>query len=53
MQGGFYAGFAAGPAAFGALVDATGSYTAGWAMVTVALLAAAALPLAASVGAAS
>jgi predicted MFS family arabinose efflux permease len=40
LQGGFYAGFAAGPAGFGLLVDATGSYGAGWSMVLVALVAA-------------
>jgi predicted MFS family arabinose efflux permease len=40
LQGGFYAGFAAGPAGFGLLVDATGSYGAGWSMVIVALVTA-------------
>jgi predicted MFS family arabinose efflux permease len=37
LQSGFYAGFAAGPACFGVLVDATRSYGAGWSMVMVAL----------------
>jgi predicted MFS family arabinose efflux permease len=36
-QSGFYVGFAAGPACFGALVDATASYGAGWSLVMVAL----------------
>ncbi|WP_158711040.1 MFS transporter [Streptomyces albus] len=31
---GFFAGFVAGPLAFGLLVDATGGFTAGWALVT-------------------
>jgi predicted MFS family arabinose efflux permease len=33
LQAGFYGGFAAGPACFGALVDWTSSYAAGWSMV--------------------
>jgi predicted MFS family arabinose efflux permease len=40
LQGGFYAGFAAGPVCFGALVDATNSYDTGWLLVVVALAAA-------------
>jgi predicted MFS family arabinose efflux permease len=36
LQAGFYGGFAAGPACFGALVDWTRSYGAGWSMVIVA-----------------
>jgi predicted MFS family arabinose efflux permease len=36
MQAGFYLGFAAGPALFGALVDATDSYATGWSMVIIA-----------------
>jgi MFS family permease len=41
LQLGFYGGFAAGPPGFGRLVDATGSYGAGWLMVIVTLVAAA------------
>lgn len=37
LQGGFYGGFAVGPACFGALVDLTRSYAAGWSMVMAAL----------------
>jgi predicted MFS family arabinose efflux permease len=36
LQAGFYGGFAAGPVCFGALVDWTRSYGAGWSMVIVA-----------------
>jgi hypothetical protein len=39
---GFYTGFVPSPVAFGALVDATGSYLVSWGLVMV-LLAAAAL----------
>jgi predicted MFS family arabinose efflux permease len=35
LQAGFYGGFAVGPACFGALVDWTRSYGAGWSMVIV------------------
>jgi cyanate permease len=41
LQGGFYAGFATGPACFGALVDRTRSYAAGWSMAMAALALAA------------
>jgi predicted MFS family arabinose efflux permease len=41
LQGGFYAGFATGPACFGALVDLTRSYAAGWSLVIVVLALAA------------
>ena len=41
LQGGFYAGFATGPACFGALVDLTSSYAAGWSMVIVVMALAA------------
>lgn len=40
---GFYAGFAAGPVAFGALVDATDDYAVGWTMVGVAAITSVAL----------
>jgi cyanate permease len=42
IQFGFLSGLAWGPAAFGLLVDATGSYSTGWLGVTL-LLAAGAL----------
>jgi predicted MFS family arabinose efflux permease len=38
LQAGFYGGFAAGPAGFGALVDLTGSYATGWSAVMAALV---------------
>jgi predicted MFS family arabinose efflux permease len=40
LQAGFFTGFAIGPACFGALVDATGSYGAGWSVAMAALAAA-------------
>ncbi len=43
LQGGFYAGFATGPACFGVLVDLTRTYAAGWSMVMAALALAAGL----------
>jgi predicted MFS family arabinose efflux permease len=43
LQSGFYGGFAVGPACFGALVDLTRSYAAGWSMVMAALALAAGL----------
>lgn len=43
LQGGFYTGLAAGPLCFGALVDLTGSYAAGWSMVMASLTLAAGL----------
>ncbi|MFP8906848.1 MFS transporter [Streptomyces atacamensis] len=39
VSAGFFGGFAAGPLAFGALVDGTGGYGAGWTMVGAAFLA--------------
>jgi predicted MFS family arabinose efflux permease len=43
LQAGFYGGFAAGPACFGALVDWTRSYGVGWSMVIMAQALAAGL----------
>lgn len=43
---GLYAGFAAGPITFGAVVDATGSYVVGWSTAVLAYAAAALLMLA-------
>jgi cyanate permease len=40
---GFFAGYLAGPISFGAVVDATDAYAAGWAGVTAAFLAATAI----------
>jgi predicted MFS family arabinose efflux permease len=40
LQAGFYGGFAFGPALFGALVDRTSSYGAGWSMVIAVQVAA-------------
>lgn len=37
---GFYGGYLAGPSAFGAIVDATDDYTAGWLFVVIAFVAA-------------
>lgn len=45
---GFMIGFGGGPAAFGALVDATGGYTAGWVLVLVLFGVAGILAIAAS-----
>jgi MFS family permease len=46
LQFGFFGGMAVGPPSFGWLVDATGSYGAGWLMVIVALAIAAGVILA-------
>jgi predicted MFS family arabinose efflux permease len=43
---GMYVGFAIGPVSFGALADASGGYTAGWAILAVVYLVAAGLILA-------